>query len=372
MSWGHAVSPDLLHWKELPVAIPEERDFMIFTGSTVVDRNNSSGFCQGGKPCLVAAYTAHRPGSLPEDRKKPQHEAQHLAWSTDRARTFTQYSGNPVLDDKSLADFRDPKVLWHEASRRWVMVVAIPKERKVRFFTSTDLKEWSRTGEFGPAGAVGGDWECPELFELPVDARSSDTRWVLKVGINPGHITGGSGEQYFIGTFDGREFRNENPASTTLWTDYGRDCYCALTFNGLPRGNTATLIGWMNNWQYADKVPTSPWRGQMTLPLGTLAAAHSGGNPAAAGCRESDAQAARPATGDTRGRQPGVDRNGPSRRSDRGWVEGTGSGRPRRGYRLRLSGAAKCLSIEPAPARSDSARSSRVARRLRLRSRMAN
>ena len=149
---------------------------------------------------------------------------------------------------------------------RWVMLVSMPNDHKVRIYGSADLKEWRQLSDFGPAGATGGQWECPELFELPVNGKPNETRWVLKVGLNPGGLHGGSGEQYFVGRFDGARFENEKPPSVTLWTDYGKDCYCALTFNGLPERQTPVMIGWMNNWQYAAALPTEPWRGQMTIP----------------------------------------------------------------------------------------------------------
>src|SRR5262249_5243571 len=149
---------------------------------------------------------------------------------------------------------------------RWVMVVALPNDHKVRIYGSADLKHWSALSDFGPAGATGGQWECPELFELPIEGSRSETRWVLKIGLNPGALQGGSGEQYFIGRFDGARFTNDNPAQQTMWTDYGKDCYCALTFNHLPKDRAPVMLGWMNNWQYAKYLPTSPWRGQMTFP----------------------------------------------------------------------------------------------------------
>ncbi|MBV9761459.1 MAG: glycoside hydrolase family 32 protein [Acidobacteriaceae bacterium] len=261
MSWGHAVSPDLMHWRQLPVALPEQDGIMIFTGSTVVDEHNSSGFCTGNKACMVAVYTGHTPPS----GTRPALQTQNIAYSNDRGRTWTKYPGNPVLN-LNLTDFRDPKVFWSQKSNRWVMVVSLPNDHKVRLYGSPDLKKWAALSEFGPAGATGGQWECPELFELPVEGAGRETRWILKVGLNPGGLGGGSGEQYFVGRFDGTRFTNDNPASQTLWTDYGKDCYCALTFNHLPAAHAPVMLGWMNDWQYAAKLPTSPWRGQMTIP----------------------------------------------------------------------------------------------------------
>lgn len=261
MTWGHAVSRDLVHWEQLPPAIPEENGIMIFTGSTVVDEHNTSGLCTNHKPCLVAIYTGH----TPKNSGHPALQTQNLAFSNDRGRTWTKYSGNPVLD-LHLPDFRDPKVFWSPQAGRWVMVVSLPNDHKVRIYGSADLKHWSALSEFGPAGATGGQWECPELFELPIERRPDETRWILKVGLNPGALQGGSGEQYFVGRFDGTRFINDNPVSETMWTDYGKDCYCALTFNNLPLGRPPVMIGWMNNWQYAKDLPTSPWRGQMTFP----------------------------------------------------------------------------------------------------------
>jgi len=259
MSWGHAVSRDLTHWRELPVALAEENGVMIFTGSTVVDEHNSSGFCAGRKPCLVAIYTGHTPAA--DSRRALQ--TQNLAYSNDRGRTWKKYAGNPVLD-LHLSDFRDPHVFWSDAGRRWVMAVALPNDHKVLFYGSPDLKQWERLSEFGPAGAAEGQWECPTLTEVPV--QGGGTRWILKVGLNPGGVQGGSGEQYFVGRFDGARFTSDNPATTTLWTDYGKDCYCALTFTHLPPPRGPVMLGWMNNWQYASKLPTAPWRGQMTAP----------------------------------------------------------------------------------------------------------
>jgi sucrose-6-phosphate hydrolase SacC (GH32 family) len=261
MSWGHAVSTDLFHWTQLPVALKEENGIMIFTGSAVVDYRNTSGFCLGSKPCLIAVYT----GYTPANGSRPSLQTQNVAFSNDRGRTWIKYKGNPVLD-LHMSDFRDPKVFWFQPTHRWIMAVSLPNDHKIRFYSSLNLKNWSWLSDFGPAGATGGQWECPEIFQPPTEGESGGSHWVLKVGLNPGARQGGSGEQYFIGQFDGTRFTNENPVSTTLWTDYGKDCYCALTFNNLPVDQRPVMIGWMDNWQYAAKLPTSPWRGQMTIP----------------------------------------------------------------------------------------------------------
>jgi len=261
MSWGHAVSKDLVHWQELAVALPEENGVMIFTGSTVVDHANSSGFCAGGKPCMVAIYTGH----TPKAGTKPALQTQNLAYSNDRGRTWTKYAQNPVLNLK-MSDFRDPDVFWSETGKRWVMAVSLPDDHKIRFYGSPNLKTWNALSDFGPEATTAGQWECPNLCELPVDGNPGNKRWVLKVGLNPGGLQGGSGEQYFVGKFDGTKFVNDNPAAFSLWSDYGKDCYCALTFNDQPAAEKPVMLGWMNNWQYANQVPTKPWRGQMTVP----------------------------------------------------------------------------------------------------------
>ncbi|MGC2661277.1 MAG: glycoside hydrolase family 32 protein [Bryobacteraceae bacterium] len=262
MTWGHAVSRDLVHWQELDPAIREENGIMIFTGSTVVDEHNSSGLCANGHACLVAIYTGHTPAG---SGRPTALQTQNIAFSNDRGRTWTKYDGNPVLN-LHMSDFRDPHVFWTRSTGEWTMAVALPNEHKVRFYNSNDLKHWSPASDFGPAGATGGQWECPQMVEVPVEGSSGESRWVLKVGLNPGALQGGSGEQYFVGRFDGRRFTNDNPPSQTLWTDYGKDCYCALTFNDLPSGQRPVMLGWMDNWQYAKDLPTSPWRGQMTFP----------------------------------------------------------------------------------------------------------
>ncbi|MFF4379904.1 GH32 C-terminal domain-containing protein [Kitasatospora sp. NPDC001547] len=205
MSWGHAVSTDLVHWKELPPAIPRSDDEMVFSGSVVVDTDNTSGLGTRANPAMVAVYTS----AYTDGR-----QAQSLAHSTDRGRTWTKYAGNPVLDIGSHA-FRDPKVQWYAPTRSWLMTVSLADEHKVQFYTSKDLKSWALLSEFGPAGATGGAWECPDFFPLAVDGDPQHVKWVMVVNLNPGGIAGGSGAQYFVGDFDGTTFTPDDDGSYT-------------------------------------------------------------------------------------------------------------------------------------------------------------
>jgi fructan beta-fructosidase len=259
MSWGHAVSTDMLHWQHLPVALREEDDVMIFSGSVVVDWNNTSGFCReesGDRSCLVAVYTGHGHGK----------QTQNLAYSNDKGRTWTKYAMNPVID-LHLENFRDPKAFWFESSRQWILVTVLADQHKVRFFGSPDLKNWKALSDFGPAGATGGVWECPDLFALPVDGNLADLHWVLDVDINPGAPNGGSGGQYFVGRFDGTTFVNDNPPDQTLWVDYGKDFYATISFSDVPPADGRRIwMGWISNWLYANEEPTVTWRGAQSVP----------------------------------------------------------------------------------------------------------
>jgi fructan beta-fructosidase len=255
MSWGHAVSPDLQTWEELPVAIPFSDNEQIFSGSIVVDHANTAGFGAAGEPALVALYTSvYARSGL---------QAQSLAYSTDRGRTWTRYKGNPVLDRDS-SDFRDPKVFWYAEGGYWVMVVVLAVERVAQFYRSANLIDWEHLSDFATGNPTDGIWECPDLFELPVGGAAENTRWVLVISVNPGAPAGGSGTRYFVGDFDGKVFTPDE-AADDAWLDYGADCYAAVSFNGAP-GGERVLIGWMNNWEYAMGVPTSSFRGSMTLP----------------------------------------------------------------------------------------------------------
>lgn len=256
MSWGHAVSRDLVQWTHLPVALSEASDHMIYSGSAVVDWNNTSGFGQNSLPPLVAIYTAHY-------TNQPL-QKQHIAYSNDKGRTWTAYAGNPVLDIGD-ADFRDPKVFWHESSGRWIMVVSLSVRKQLSMYASRDLKNWLHLSDFGPVGCVDGIWECPDLFPLLVEQNSGQEKWVLLLNINPGHPAGGSGCQYFVGHFDGTRFVSES--DEVLWVDHGPDFYAAVSWSDIPANDGRRIIlGWMNNWIYAGKTPTSPWRGMMSIP----------------------------------------------------------------------------------------------------------
>lgn len=256
MSWGHAVSKDMLRWKELSVAIPEGEDEAIFSGSAVYDKDNTSGLGTAKNPPLVAIYTAH------SDARKIQ--AQSIAFSLDKGRTFTKYANNPVLD-LNLQHFRDPKVFWDSERGNWVMVVVKANEKKVAIYTSPNLISWEHQSDFGPLAAQGGDWECPDLIQLPIDGDKTKKSWVMIVSLNPGGIEGGSGTQYFVGDFDGKTFKPSQDYAKPQWIDYGKDNYAGVTFSNMPDSRNV-LIGWMSSWQYAGNLPKSPWTGAMTIP----------------------------------------------------------------------------------------------------------
>ena len=247
MHWGHAISKDLINWEHRPDAITPDALGTIFSGSAVVDTDNTAGF---GAGAIVAIYTQN------SDR-----QVQSIAYSTDNGRSFTKYENNPVLTSDA-RDFRDPKVFWHKETQRWIMLLAVGQEMQI--FSSSNLKDWAFESSFGEGqGAHGGVWECPDLFELPVDG-TNEKKWVLLCNLNPGGPFGGSATQYFVGTFNGKEFVNESP-SKTKWMDWGKDHYATVTWSDAP-DNRRIAIAWMSNWQYANDVPTFQYRSPNSVP----------------------------------------------------------------------------------------------------------
>lgn len=259
MHWGHAISKDMVTWDHKPIALYPDDLGLIFSGSAVVDVTNSSGFGTEENPPLVAIFTYHLMAGEKAGRKDFQ--TQGIAYSLDNGETWVKYEGNPVIGNKDIKDFRDPKVFWHEDSSQWILTLVAGDHAK--FYSSSNLKEWKLISEFGKdKGDHGGVWECPDLFKLKVDG-TNEEKWVLLVSINPGAPNGGSGTQYFVGDFDGTSFTTEQTESK--WTDLGRDNYAGVTYNNTP-DNQRIFIGWMSNWDYARTTPTEVWRSAMTLP----------------------------------------------------------------------------------------------------------
>ncbi len=270
MSWGHVSSADLLSWREHPVALWFDETEQVYSGSVVFDEHDTSGLGTPGHPPLVAVYTSARTDGI---------QAQSLAVSLDGGEVWEKFAGNPVLDRGS-KDFRDPKVFRYEGRGEsfWVMVAVEAAQHRVLFYRSDDLRTWSYLSDYGPAGAVGGVWECPDLFPLALDGDPDRVRWVLVISLHPGGPAGGSATQYVVGDFDGVSFTPDvaltpvgadSPDLATLdWVDAGPDCYAGVTFNGLPDAQR-TFVAWMSNWSYAAVLPTADeagWRGAMTLP----------------------------------------------------------------------------------------------------------
>jgi fructan beta-fructosidase len=255
MHWGHAESKDLIHWKQLPIALYPDSLGYIFSGSAVVDANNTSGFGKNGKIPMVAIFTHHDPKGEKEGTDKFQNQS--LAYSLDGGSTWTKYSGNPVLKNPGIKDFRDPKVIWYAPEKKWIMTLAT--QDHISFYSAPDLKNWKKESEFGlKGGAHGGVWECPDLFPLKLNGKNY---WILIVNLNPGGPNGGSATQYFVGDFDGNRFSPLD--SNTRWLDYGPDEYAGITWSNT--GNRKIFLGWMSNWQYANQVPTKVWRNAATI-----------------------------------------------------------------------------------------------------------
>ena len=236
MTWGHSVSKDLVHWEALPLAIEADALGTIFSGSCVVDKDNTAGF---GKNAVIAFYTS-----------AGEAQTQSMAYSTDGGRTFNKYGKNPVVTFNA-PDFRDPKVFWYDGTNRWIMMLAVGQEMQI--WSSANLKDWQKESSFGSEyGNHGGVWECPDLLKI-------EDKWVLICNINPGGPFGGSATQYFVGDFDGHKFTCESMPKVTKWLDYGKDHYATVSFSNAPDGRTVVLA-WMSNWQYANQVPTRQFR----------------------------------------------------------------------------------------------------------------
>ena len=251
MTWGHSTSTDLAHWTYEGTAIVPDAWGAIFSGSCVVDKDNTAGF---GKGTVVAFYTSAK--STPWGDV----QSQSMAYSLDNGKTFIKYEHNPILTSTE-RDFRDPKVFWYAPGKHWVMMLAVGQEMQI--YSSGNLKVWKKESSFGAMqGAHGGVWECPDLVELPIEG-TKEKKWVLICNLNPGGPFGGSAAQYFVGSFDGKKFVNESPTQTK-WLDWGKDNYATVTWSNAPAGRCIAL-GWMSNWQYANNVPTTQYRSANTI-----------------------------------------------------------------------------------------------------------
>ncbi|WP_294586700.1 DUF4980 domain-containing protein [uncultured Phocaeicola sp.] len=251
MHWGHSTSTDLAHWKYEGTAIVPDAWGAVFSGSCVVDKENTAGF---GKDAVIAFYTSAKSSPWGDV------QSQSMAYSLDNGKTFTKYENNPVLTSTE-RDFRDPKVFWYAPGKHWVMILAVGQHMEI--YSSVNLKEWKKESNFGAMqGAHGGVWECPDLVEVSVEG-TSQKKWVLICNLNPGGPFGGSAAQYFVGSFDGKKFVNESP-TLTKWLDWGKDNYATVTWSNAPDGRCVAL-GWMSNWQYANNVPTSQYRSANTI-----------------------------------------------------------------------------------------------------------
>ena len=252
MTWGHSSSKDLVNWEHHPYAIEPNGLGSVFSGSSVIDHNNTAGF---GNDAVVALYTSAGASQI-----------QSMAHSNDGGMTFEIYPGNPVITLESEA--RDPNMFWDEKNGQWVLTLAHALDHEILIFTSPDLKNWTLQSAFGKGIACqDGVWECPDLFRLPVDG-TNEEKWMLICNINPGGPFGGSATQYFVGDFDGKNFKADTDANgvvPTKWMDYGKDHYATVSFSDAPN-DRRTVIGWMSNWQYAAEVPTMQYRSANTLP----------------------------------------------------------------------------------------------------------
>jgi len=259
MHWGHAVSKDMISWEHKAIALYPDDHGDIFSGSAVLDSDNTSGLGTEDNPPLVAIFTYHLMAG--EKAGRNDFQTQGIAYSLDNGDTWTKYDGNPVIGNTGIKDFRDPKVFWDYQAEHWVLILVAGDHAK--FYESDNLKDWKHLSDFGRnQGAHGGVWECPDLFKLKVEG-TDEEKWILLISINPGAPNGGSGTQYFVGDFDGKTFTADH--KDHKWIDMGADNYAGVTYNNTPK-NERIFIGWMSNWNYAQNTPTKEWRSAMTLP----------------------------------------------------------------------------------------------------------
>ena len=248
MTWGHSTSTDLIHWTFQGDPVQPDAWGSIFSGSSVVDKNNTAGF---GENAIVALYTS-----------AGENQTQSMAYSTDNGKTFTKYDGNPIITS-SVPDFRDPHMFWNEDIKKWNMILAAGQQMNI--YSSDNLKDWKFESSFGAEyGSHGGVWECPDLMKMKVRGTDKE-KWMLVCNINPGGPSGGSATQYFVGDFDGHKFTCESKPEVTKWMDYGKDHYATVTFDNAPNGRHVALA-WMSNWQYANQVPTLQYRSANSIP----------------------------------------------------------------------------------------------------------
>ena len=248
MTWGHSTSTDLVHWNFQGDPVQPDALGTVFSGSAVVDKENTSGF---GKGAVIALYTS-----------AGESQTQSMVYSTDNGKTFTKYEGNPVITS-NVPDFRDPHMFWNEDIKKWNMILAAGQHMEI--YTSDNLKDWKLESSFGEKyGNHGGVWECPDLMKMKVRGTNKE-KWMLICNINPGGPFGGSATQYFIGDFDGYKFTCESKPEVTKWMDYGKDHYATVTFDNAPAGRRVA-IAWMSNWQYANQAPTQQYRSGNSIP----------------------------------------------------------------------------------------------------------
>lgn len=272
ISWGHAVSTDLIYWQDKGTALRYKEDSgrkqLIFSGSAVYDVNNTSGFGTDNRPPIVAFYTEFNDYTANGCTSclDQNSQSQSIAYSTDNGDTWTLYENNPVIEkppepyQQEYQNFRDPKVFWYAPHDKWVMVVVISVIKKAALYSSKDLKSWEFMSEFSSPFTPDAIWECPDLFELPVQnsrPKNSLKKWVLVISTNPGGVSGGSGMHYHIGDFDGYKFTEDDTYNTTQWLDYGSDYYAGVTWNNLDR---RIMIAWIDNWNYGPRIYKS-WKG---------------------------------------------------------------------------------------------------------------